>query len=129
MSIKPTDAELEILNILWEKGGCSVRTVHDILTEQKDVFYTTTLKTMQVMTDKGLLDRDTSHRSHIYFAKVMKDEIQESLLGKVVDSVFGGSTAKLILSAIGHQKPSKEELAEIKSILDQIENQGNDELD
>ena len=129
MSIKPTDSELEILNILWERGGCSVRTVHEILTEQKDVFYTTTLKTMQVMTDKGLLDRDTSQRSHIYFAKVMKNEIQESLLGKVVDSVFGGSTAKLILSAIGHQQPSKAELAEIKYILDKLENQENDGLD
>ncbi len=120
--IKPTPSELEILKILWDNGPSSVRVVHDALSEHRDVFYTTTLKTMQVMATKGLLSRDTSLRSHIYSSKVLQADIEKSLIDGLVNSIFQGSTTQLIISAIGHQKPKPEELKQIKSLLDQLEN-------
>ncbi len=118
---KPTDSELEILNILWTVGPASVRVIHERLSETKNIFYTTTLKTMQIMLEKGLLDRDISTRSHIYAPKVSKTDIQKNIVGRLKDTVFGGSLGQLIISAIGQGKPSKEELETIKSLIDQIE--------
>ena len=123
---KPTDSELDILNILWSKGPSSVREVHEAIALSKKVFYTTTLKTMQVMVEKGLLKRDTSHRSHIYEALIKREEIQKSSLNKILDTVFGGSTSKLVISALGQKSPTPEELKEIKSILEKLEKDSND---
>lgn len=118
---KPTESELEILRIIWDNGPCTVRLVHEQLSEVKDVFYTTTLKTMQVMHEKGLLARDTSSRSHVYNSAISSEVIQKSMIQKFKDTVFGGSTEQLILSAIGTDKPSKADLDILKSIIDKLE--------
>lgn len=119
--IKPTGAELEILNLLWENGPSSVREIHKQLSEKREVFYTTTLKTMQVMHSKGYLDRDTSQRAHIYSPSLARDNIQKNLLGGLRDTLFSGSTARLVISALGNDKPTSAELEEIRKIIDQIE--------
>ena len=119
--IKPTTAELEILTHLWENGPSSVRAVHSQLSEIRDVFYTTTLKTMQVMLNKGLLFRDTSERAHIYSPTVAKSDIERSLLDGLRSTMFSGSTANLIISALGHDRPTHKELEEIKALIDKIE--------
>ena len=119
--IKPTSAELEILNILWDTGPTSVRDVHTQLSEFRDVFYTTTLKTMQVMVSKGLLDRDTSQRAHIYQPLVARQDIEKDLIAGLLHSAFSGSTSRLIISAIGHGKPTADELKEIRSLIDKID--------
>lgn len=122
MKNKPTDSELEILAFLWQNGPSSVRQVHEELSESKDVFYTTTLKTMQVMLDKGFLDRDTSSRSHIYRALISQSSVQQNLLQKLKQNVFGGSTEQLILSALGSDKPSEKDLELIQSLIDKMKN-------
>ncbi|MDX1408146.1 MAG: BlaI/MecI/CopY family transcriptional regulator [Saprospiraceae bacterium] len=119
---KPTTAELEILKVLWESGPASVRDVHNQLSEGRDVYYTTTLKTMQVMVAKGLLERDTSQRAHIYAPTVSRRDIAGNLIDGLVDGLFKGSTARLVVSAIGRAKPTPEELAEIRALLDNLEN-------
>lgn len=112
--------------MLWERGPSSVRDVHNQLSEGRDVYYTTTLKTMQVMTNKGLLQRDTSQRAHIYTPTVSRTSIESNLIDGLVDGLFKGSTARLVVSAIGRAKPSPEELAEIRAILDNLESEGDD---
>ncbi len=119
---KPTEAELEILQVLWEHGPSSVRFVNDKLSERKDVGYTTTLKLMQIMLEKGFLDRNTDERSHIYFPAIGKEETQRNLLGSFVDSVFKGSASNLVLQALGNHNASKAELEEIKALIEKIEN-------
>ena len=118
---KPTSAELEILNVLWEGGPASVREVHKQLSKQREVFYTTTLKTMQVMHNKGLLSRDESSRAHIYFPAIEKSHVEKSLIDGLRNTLFSGSTARLVISALGSDKPTTEELEEIKHIIDQLE--------
>ncbi len=118
---KPTSAEIEILKVLWNHGPSSVRVVHDILSQSKEIFYTTTLKTMQVMLDKGFLSRDTSSRSHIYAPELDRSTVEKSIIEKMVDSVFGGSSAKLVISAIGHRQPNQEELEEIRKMIDKLD--------
>lgn len=120
--MKPTDAELEILQVLWETGKASVREVHDRLAASKDTGYTTTLKIMQVMHSKGLLTRDEQNRSHIYHPAVEEKEIKKSLVQDFMGSAFGGSAKNLVMQALGQGKPSKEELDEIRAFLDQLEN-------
>jgi BlaI family penicillinase repressor len=119
---KPTDAELEVLQILWEKGPQSVRFVNELLNEHREVGYTTTLKIMQIMHEKGLVDRDDSSRTHIYEARVKEEDIQRHLLNKFVDTAFRGSAARLIMQALGNGKASAKELDEIKSLIEQLEN-------
>ena len=121
MYIKPTDAELEILEILWEKGPSSVRDIHNVLKNKRDLFYTTTLKTMQLMVEKGLLTRDTTQRSHIYDVSINKQTVEKTLIEKLANSVFKGSSSRLIMSALGHSKPSKEELDEIKALIEKMD--------
>jgi len=123
--IKPTAAELEILTFLWENGASSVRDVHSQLSEMRDVFYTTTLKTMQVMFNKGLVLRDTSERAHIYTPAVKKSDIERSLLDGLRTTMFRGSTASLIISALGHDRPTHHELEEIKALIDKMEEDGS----
>jgi predicted transcriptional regulator len=118
---KPTDAELEILQVLWENGPSSVRFVNDILAEKKEVGYTTTLKFMQIMYEKGLVTRNTDARSHIYEAAIERDATQRNLLGTFVDNVFSGSAMDLVMQALGNHKASKDELDQIKALIEKIE--------
>src|SRR3954471_12214601 len=115
--IKPTESELEILNILWQKDLATVREVHEELAKSKDVGYTTTLKLMQIMHEKGLVKRDESMRTHIYQAAVNKERTQKHLLGKMIDSLFGGSPTQLVIQALGEHKASAEDLEEIQALL------------
>ncbi len=121
MNIKPTDSELEILNILWDKGTASVREVHDVLAQSKEAGYTTTLKLMQIMHEKGLLKRDDSARSHLYTVNVAQETTQEQMVKRMIDNVFKGSASKMVMQALGNHKTSSEELDEIKKYLAQIE--------
>jgi BlaI family penicillinase repressor len=123
--VKPTESELEILQILWTKGLATVREVHEGLAKFKDVGYTTTLKLMQIMHEKGLVKRDDSIRTHIYQAAVNKERTQKHLLGKMIDSLFGGSPTQLIIQALGDgdHKASQDELNKIQALLDTLKNQ------
>jgi len=119
--IKPTDSELEILAYLWQHDSSTVRQVHDFLAKTKDAGYTTTLKLMQIMQEKGLLSRTEESRSHIYTALVSEEETQQSLLGRFVETAFRGSAAQLVMQALGNHKTSTKELDEIRQLLDEIE--------
>jgi|SRR5579872_3084491 len=119
-TIKPTDSELEILQVLWEKDQASVREVHMELLRSKDVGYTTTLKLMQIMYEKGLVKRDDSFKTHIYQASVSKEKTQRHLLGRMINNLFGGSSAELVLQALGNHKASAAELDEIQRLLDNL---------
>ena len=119
-TIKPTESELEILNILWNKGTASVREVHEVLLLTKEAGYTTTLKLMQIMHEKGLVKRDDSSKTHIYQPAVSKEKTQKHLLNKMIDQVFGGSPGELVMQALGNHKASAEELEEIQKILDNL---------
>ena len=121
--IKPTESELEILQVLWDKDLASVREVHEELAKYKDVGYTTTLKLMQIMHEKGLVKRDDSFKTHIYQAAVSKEKTQKHLLGKMIDTLFGGSSTELVLQALGNHKASPEELEEIQRLLNNLKNQ------
>lgn len=123
--VKPTESELEILQILWDKNLATVREVHEELAKTKDVGYTTTLKLMQIMHDKGLVNRDESMRTHIYQAAVNKEKTQKHLLNKMIDSLFGGSSTQLVLQALGggEQKVSAEELQQIQTLIDNLKKQ------
>ena len=120
-TIKPTEAELEILQILWKKGPSSVKEVNEEVNKKKEAGYTTTLKTMQIMFEKGLVTREKFGRSHTYTAAYKMEETQQALLDKVLESAFGGSASKLVMQALGNKKASKEELAEIKELIDKLE--------
>ncbi|GJM31702.1 MAG: hypothetical protein DHS20C18_07030 [Saprospiraceae bacterium] len=122
MQRKPTDAELEVLQILWTYGPNSVRFVNTELSKNREVVYTTTLKMMQVMTEKGFLKRDTAQRTHLYEATISKEMVQESMVNKMVDTVFQGSTLKLVMQALGHEKTSSKDLEAIKKIIHNLEN-------
>lgn len=118
-SIKPTDAELEILNILWKQGPSSVRDVHELL--QKDAGYTTTLKLMQIMLEKGLLRRDAGSKIHIYEAAVGQKETQGNLISRMVETAFEGSAMNLVMEALGSYNASSAEMEQIREYLDQAE--------
>ncbi|MCF8283073.1 MAG: BlaI/MecI/CopY family transcriptional regulator [Bacteroidales bacterium] len=124
MISKPTDSELEILQVLWENGQSSVRFVNDQLAERREVGYTTTLKLMQIMHEKGLVQRNTDARSHIYEAAQERDATQRNLLGTFVDNVFSGSAMDLVMQALGNHKASKDELDQIKALIEKMENEG-----
>jgi predicted transcriptional regulator len=121
--IKPTESELEILQVLWQKGTASVREVHEELARSKDVGYTTTLKLMQIMFEKGLVKRDATFKTHIYEAQVSRDKTQKHLLNKMIDTLFGGSPTQLVLQALGNHKASEEELEEIQQLLNNLKKQ------
>jgi predicted transcriptional regulator len=121
--IKPTESELEILQVLWDRDLASVREVHEELVKSKDVGYTTTLKLMQIMHEKGLVKRDDSFKTHIYQAAVSKEKTQKHLLGKMINSLFGGSPTELVLQALGNHKASPEELEEIQQLLNNLKTQ------
>jgi BlaI family transcriptional regulator, penicillinase repressor len=119
--LEPTKSELEILQVLWEIGPATVRDVNNELLKQKDVNYTTTLKFMQIMTDKGLLQRDESQMKHIYRVAEDEQKTKAHLLDKFVDSMYKGSASKLVMQLIGNKKTSAQELQEIKDLLKNLE--------
>lgn len=121
--IKPTESELEILQVLWSRETASVREVHEELAKTKDVGYTTTLKLMQIMHEKGLVKRDDSIKTHIYQPAVSREKTQKHLLGKMINTLFGGSPAELVLQTLGNHKPSPEELEEIQQFLNNLKKQ------
>jgi len=123
--IKPTESELEILQILWQNNTATVRDVHEELAKTKEAGYTTTLKLMQIMHEKGLVKRDESMRTHVYQPAVNKERTQKHLLDKMIDSLFGGSSTQLVLQALGsgEQKVSAEELEKIQTLLNNLKNQ------
>ncbi len=121
--MEPTKAELEILHVLWACGPSTVRFVNDKLNEQREVNYTSTLKVMQIMADKGILRRDERQMKHIYHAVEEEQKTKDHLLDKFVESVYQGSTGKLLMQVLGNKKTSKEDLDNIREILNRLENQ------
>ena len=118
--LKPTESELEILQILWDKEQATVREVHEELSKNKDSGYTTTLKLLQIMFEKGLVTRDDSNKTHIYTAAVSRQKTQKQFLDKMINTLFAGSSTQLVLQALGNQKASKDELDEIQKYLDNL---------
>lgn len=118
---KPTEAELDILTILWEDGPSSVRAVNGTLNKVKRVGYTTTLKQLQIMHEKGLVSRNISGRTHIYSAVRGKEETQKQLLDRILDVAFGGSASKLVMQVLGSSNSSRKELEEIKDLIKKLE--------
>jgi BlaI family transcriptional regulator, penicillinase repressor len=118
---KPTDAELEILCVLWSRGPSTVREVHQIIAERKPAQYTTVLKQLQVMSDKGLVQRDDSERSHVYEASRPRDWTQRQLARDLLRRAFEGSATELLMGALTAQRASKRELTELRRMLDEYE--------
>jgi BlaI family transcriptional regulator, penicillinase repressor len=116
----PTNAELEILRLLWRDGPQTVRQVHDALRRGRDIGYTTALKTLQVMAEKGLVSRDEAQRSHVYAAAVPEGAVKRRLVADLVDRVFDGSAAGLVMQALSAKRASAEELREIRRVLDTL---------
>ena len=120
---KPTTAELEILNVLWAREACTVREVHDELHLGEGTGYTTVLKLLQIMHAKGLVERDQAQRAHVYRAAVSKERTQKRFLRELAQKMFEGSSSKLVLQALGSQPPSREELAEIRTLLNRLDHE------
>lgn len=118
----PTESELEILQVLWESGPSSVRVVNERLNEKREVGYTTTLKIMQIMTEKGLVTRNTESRTHIYHSAVKEQETQTNLLDSFIKKTYRGSAMRLVMQALGNEQATPEELAELKQLINKIEN-------
>ena len=123
MTPRPTESELAILQQLWSRGRATVREVNDSLNEVdgNQIGYTTTLKLLQIMTDKGLVTRDTSRRTHVYQAAVSEQHTRSGLVHRLVDGVFGGSASQLVLHALGDHRASAEELTAIKNLIHRLE--------
>ena len=118
---KPTDAEIDILNIIWDHGAATVRQVHDRLSVTKPSQYTTTLKLMQILAEKGLLLRDQSERSHVYRASLAREQLQRDVAGYLLQRVFRGSARSLLVGALAAKRTSPEELADLRKMLDDYE--------
>lgn len=121
MKPKPTEAELAILQVLWDLGACTVRQVQQALESQRGTGYTTTLKLMQIMLEKGLLRRDDSEHAHVYRAAVTRGGTQRKMIGQLLDQVFDGSAQQLVLQALSTRSSTPAELAEIRKLLDKLE--------
>lgn len=121
MENKPTERELEILQIIWLNGECTVRDVHEELTKTKDAGYTTTLKLMQIMHHKGLVKRDTTAKTHLYKAVITPEQAQKTALDKIISTVFKGSTADLVIQALANHRASKDEIEAINKYLQQFD--------
>jgi BlaI family transcriptional regulator, penicillinase repressor len=120
---KPTESELEILRVLWERGEATVRDVHEELSKTKDAGYTTTLKLMQIMHEKGMVKRDESNKTHKYVPLISREKTQKQFVGKMIDTLFQGSSSQLVMQALGNHKASKEELDEIQKLIDNLKQQ------
>ena len=119
--LKPTDSELEILQILWQSGPSTVKAVNEKLNEKKETGYTTTLKLLQIMYEKEIVVRNEEERSHVYSAAIGEGDIQKALVDRLLESAFSGSATKLVMQAIGNSQTSKEELEQIRAYLTEIE--------
>jgi len=117
---KPTESELEILQVLWNEKTATVRTVHEELLKTKDAGYTTTLKLMQIMFEKGLVTRDDSSKTHIYQPAVTREKTQKQFLNKMIATLFAGSSSDLVLQALGGHASSEEELEKIQQLINQL---------
>jgi predicted transcriptional regulator len=115
---RPTDAELAILRVLWDRGPSTVRQVHDVLSRERPTAYTTALKLMQIMTEKGLVGRDERDRTHVYHPRLSQEQTQRQLIGDLLDRAFGGSSSKLVMQALATKRASAAELTEIRRLLD-----------
>jgi BlaI family transcriptional regulator, penicillinase repressor len=115
---RPTDGELAILRVLWARGPSTVRQVHEVLSRERPAAYTTALKLLQIMTDKGLVSRDERDRSHVYQARLTEAQTQRQLVRDLLDRAFGGSAAKLVMQALAAKRASPEELLEIRRLID-----------
>jgi predicted transcriptional regulator len=118
---RPTDAELNILNILWEKGPSTVRQVHNALNRTAVTGYTTALKLLQIMTEKGLVIRDESERPQVYRPRLPREQTERQLVGDLLDRAFGGSATRLVMRALSVKKASADELAQIEKLLSRLE--------
>ena len=118
---KPTDAELEILTVLWSRGASTVREIHEIVLKRKPTQYTTVLKLLQIMSEKGLVRRNEEQRAHVYEAAVPRDLTRKQLAGDLLQRAFDGSAARLLQGALSARKASKAELAEIRKMLSEYE--------
>ena len=118
---RPTDAELEVLTVLWSLGPSTVRDVHETIARRKPTQYTTVLKTLQIMAEKGLVKRDEKQRAHIYSAARPRQWTQRQLAGDLLQRAFGGSAASLMLGALSAHRASPDELAELRQFLEQYE--------
>ena len=125
-SPRPTDAELSILRVLWERGPSTVRQVHDVLSVNREFAYTTTLKLLQLMTEKGVAVREEAGRVHLYRAAVAQEETQRHLIRDLVDRAFGGSPSQLVMQALAAKPASAEELREIRRLLKEHEEKARD---
>ena len=114
---RPTESELEILQVLWKEQHATVRTVHEVLSKTKESGYTTTLKLMQIMFEKGLVLRDDSNKTHIYQPAVSQEKTQTQFLNKMINTLFAGSSANLVLQALGGHNASSEELEKIEALI------------
>jgi BlaI family transcriptional regulator, penicillinase repressor len=119
-ALKPTESELEILQVLWDKQEATVRDVHEELSRTRDIGYTTALKLLQIMFEKGLVSRDESAKSHIYKAAVSRERTQKQLVGKMISTLFAGSPGELVMQALGNHQASAEELDQIQKLLDNL---------
>jgi predicted transcriptional regulator len=115
---RPTDAELAILRIIWERGPSTVRQVHDVLSRERPSAYTTALKLLQIMTDKGLVRRDETERTHVYHARLSEEQTQRQLVRDLLDRAFGGSASKLVMQALAARRATPEELVEIRKLIE-----------
>lgn len=120
---RPTDAELEILRVLWDRGECTVGQVHEVMEKAKPTRYTTVLKFLQIMLEKGLVTRDATNRTHVYRPTVSEQQTQRHIVRDVLERAFAGSAHKLVVQALSARKASPEELREIRRIIDQMEEQ------
>ena len=115
---RPTDAELAILRVLWERGPSTVRQVHDVLLRERPTAYTTALKLLQIMTEKGLVRRDETDRTHIYHPRLSEEQTQRQLVRDLLDRAFGGSASKLVMQALAARRATPEELGEIRKMIE-----------
>jgi BlaI family penicillinase repressor len=115
---RPTDAELAILRVLWERGPSTVRQVHDVLLRERPTAYTTALKLLQIMTEKGLVRRNETDRTHIYQARLTEEQTQRQLVRDLLDRAFGGSSTKLVMQALAARRTTAEEMTEIRRLIE-----------
>ena len=118
---QPAEGELAILQVLWRRGPSTVREVHEALSRKRSTGYTTTLKRMQIMADKGLVGRDESRRTHVYHAKIGREQAQRQLVKNLVNRAFEGCAKSLVMQALSVKKASPEDLAEIRRLLDRLQ--------
>ncbi|HEY0406289.1 MAG TPA: BlaI/MecI/CopY family transcriptional regulator [Pyrinomonadaceae bacterium] len=118
---RPTDSELDILRVLWQRGPSTVREVYETLNRKRPTGYTTVLKMLQIMTEKHLVQRDEEQRAHVYEARLPQEQTQQQLVGDLLERAFDGSAKKLVMQALSSKKASSEDLSEIRELLDRFE--------